>query len=563
MVAEHWADIDAEYCLAEGGGVERTAGQVRFAAVATTEKIAHTISLVARGTAGHGSVPLQSNAIVHLSQAIARIAAWRTPMRLNDTTRAYFTGLARLSSAGGRRTLPCARRGPRSRARAGSSRRQRAVAVVADPHVDLAQHHQGRLPAQRDSVGGRGDARHPRAAGRGLPGVPRAICAAIVDDPAITVARVESYPTRPGSAPSRLDTEAFKAIEAAHQKVYGVPTLPSMLTGGTDMAQVRARGVQCYGIGPIADTEDAALGFGAHSDQERILEEGFLKFVRVHFEIVRDIASAVGARSTSARVRNRSHAAGDDVRVEASSQPETRGHWRSIGPVLLYAAFIAYQSLADGGAWVCGGDVLEWPRPRLAHRRPGQRRGVRPARMAVRDVGQRRGAPEGSSASASLLASVALVSLFSLALEIAQSCQAGRVSSAIDWATNSAGAVLGAALALLLPMLARAIEPSRCDPHARERRWRATARRRDDGGRAVGARADDAVVLQCRRGHVAQEPRLPAPLARRHATRWLERPAPFRRVAGDRRGLPTRAPRLVSWRRRRCWSPWLRASRCR
>ena len=99
MVAEHWSDIDAEYCLAEGGGVERTAGQVRFAAVATTEKIAHTISLVARGTAGHGSVPLQSNAIVHLSQAIARIAAWRTPMRLNDTTRAYFTGLAPLSSA--------------------------------------------------------------------------------------------------------------------------------------------------------------------------------------------------------------------------------------------------------------------------------------------------------------------------------------------------------------------------------------------------------------------------------------------------------------------------------
>ena len=59
-----------------------------------------------------------------------------------------------------------------------------------------------------------------------------------------------------------------------------------------------------------------------------------------------------------------------------------------------------------------------------------------------------------------LLASVVLVSLFSLTLEIAQSCQAGRVSSAIDWATNSAGAVLGAALALLLPMLARAVEPS-------------------------------------------------------------------------------------------------------
>ena len=48
--------------------------------------------------------------------------------------------------------------------------------------------------------------------------------------------------------------------------------------------------MQCYGIGPIADTEDAALGFGAHSDQERILEDGFRKFIQVHFEIVRDLA---------------------------------------------------------------------------------------------------------------------------------------------------------------------------------------------------------------------------------------------------------------------------------
>jgi hypothetical protein len=46
-----------------------------------------------------------------------------------------------------------------------------------------------------------------------------------------------------------------------------------MLTGATDMAQLRARGMQCYGIGPMTDSEDGPKGFGAHSDQERILEE--------------------------------------------------------------------------------------------------------------------------------------------------------------------------------------------------------------------------------------------------------------------------------------------------
>src|SRR5262247_2465132 len=35
MVKEHFSDIDAEYCFAEGGGVARRDGQVRFASVQT------------------------------------------------------------------------------------------------------------------------------------------------------------------------------------------------------------------------------------------------------------------------------------------------------------------------------------------------------------------------------------------------------------------------------------------------------------------------------------------------------------------------------------------------
>ena len=56
------------------------------------------------------------------------------------------------------------------------------------------------------------------------------------------------------------------------------------------MAQVRARGVQCYGIGPMTDIEDGPKGFGAHSDQERILEEALHKFVRFHWDIVVNLA---------------------------------------------------------------------------------------------------------------------------------------------------------------------------------------------------------------------------------------------------------------------------------
>ena len=68
-----------------------------------------------------------------------------------------------------------------------------------------------------------------------------------------------------------------------------------MMTGGTDMAYLRARGVQCYGIGPLIDSEDGPRGFGAHSDQERILEESFNKFIRFQWTIVVNLAGSAPA----------------------------------------------------------------------------------------------------------------------------------------------------------------------------------------------------------------------------------------------------------------------------
>ena len=94
MVNQHWPEIEAEFCFAEGGGVTRTGGKIRFATAQTSEKIPYGVTLTARGPAGHGSVPLRTNAIGRLSQAIAKLSAWSTPMRLNDTTRAYFERLA-------------------------------------------------------------------------------------------------------------------------------------------------------------------------------------------------------------------------------------------------------------------------------------------------------------------------------------------------------------------------------------------------------------------------------------------------------------------------------------
>ena len=291
MVAEAWPEIDAEYCIAEGGGVVREGGQVRFAGVSTSEKIPHTIRLVARGTAGHGSVPLQTNAIVHLSQAIAKVATWRTPMRLNATTRAYFDGLARISP-------------PEEAARYRAIVEGRDLEAVQDhfaahtpllysllrtsisPNIIKGGYLRNVIPSEAEAtldIRALPDEDMPAFLDR---------LRALINDPAIEVLDGKTGSVRPAAPPSRLDSEAFKVIEAVHRRVYGVPTLPIMLAGATDMAQVRARGVQCYGIGPMTDREDAAKGFGAHSDQERILEAAFQQYVRAHWEIVKELAAS-------------------------------------------------------------------------------------------------------------------------------------------------------------------------------------------------------------------------------------------------------------------------------
>jgi hypothetical protein len=62
------------------------------------------------------------------------------------------------------------------------------------------------------------------------------------------------------------------------------------------MAYLRARGVESYGIGPLIDSEDGPRGFGAHSDQERILEDSLHRFVRYHWDLVEKLSRATAAR---------------------------------------------------------------------------------------------------------------------------------------------------------------------------------------------------------------------------------------------------------------------------
>ena len=111
----------------------------------------------------------------------------------------------------------------------------------------------------------------------------------MVNDPSVEV-RLAKRNTRPGGVEARIDSDVFRAIEAAVKVHYNAPTLPSMSTGATDMAFLRAKGMQCYGVGPATDIEDGAKGFGAHSDQERLLVSELQRFMRFYWDTVVGVA---------------------------------------------------------------------------------------------------------------------------------------------------------------------------------------------------------------------------------------------------------------------------------
>ncbi len=291
MADNHLDAINAEFCLAEGGGVVRRGGQVVQANVGTTEKEPRFVELVARGPAGHGSVPSRGNAVTKLSAAVGKVAEWTPPLRVNETTGAYFKKLATMVPADiAQKYRDVLSPDPKlSRPAAdwlldnqpnhwsmlhtslvptivGGGFRYNVIPSEAKATIDVRLHPDEDQEAFLDQV------------------------RKVINDPSVEV-RWGRERYRPAGG-SKIDTEAFAAIEAQVKKHYNTVVLPTMGTGATDMSNIRAKGIQCYGIGPAIDTEDGPKGFGAHSDQERILESELHRFVRFNYDLVLELARA-------------------------------------------------------------------------------------------------------------------------------------------------------------------------------------------------------------------------------------------------------------------------------
>jgi acetylornithine deacetylase/succinyl-diaminopimelate desuccinylase-like protein len=289
MVNQHFDEIDAEYALAEGGAGVVQGDRVTQISIQTSEKVPRRFRLVATGTSGHGSVPRLDNPLTHLSAAIAKVGAWETPMRLNETTRAYFGKLAEISPPE-------------------AAQRYREL-LSGEPPASIQRYFAEREPQHysmlRTSIvptilkAGVGPNVIPSTAEatfdvRALPDedIPRlfAEVTRVIDDEAVKVEPITTN-LRPVSPPSPLDSDLYRALFAVSTEMYpGTSVLPTMMTGATDMAQLRAKGVRAYGIGP-ASTDSDTINYGAHSDVERLRESELYRFVEFTWRATTAVAA--------------------------------------------------------------------------------------------------------------------------------------------------------------------------------------------------------------------------------------------------------------------------------
>ena len=270
MAAEHWDLIkDAEFALNEGGRVRVAGGIVRTVNIQTTEKLYYTVEAVASGPSGHGSVPLPDNALAALARAVARVHEAPPPVRLNETTRLYFTRLAEIEPDALMKGAMLAVGNPAATA----AEVDRAAAVLSrDPLYNATLRAGQSLTLLAGGIRSNVIPSEGKATFnvRIVPGDDiHAVVAAMQaagGEPAVKFSLVGEASTAPPVSP--VSTALFQAMErAAKEMEPRTVVVPFMSTGATDGAVLRAKGIPTYGILPLPLAMEDELRM--HGDNER------------------------------------------------------------------------------------------------------------------------------------------------------------------------------------------------------------------------------------------------------------------------------------------------------
>ena len=277
--------IDAEFALNEGGSIGLKDGKPLRASVQTSEKVYQSYLLEVKNRGGHSSLPDKDNAIYRLADGLARLARFDFPLKLNETTRAFFQRSAAFDDAATAADM---------RAVASEPPDVAAAARLSAKPLYNAQLRTTCVATRLEA--GHADNALPQTARatvncRVLPGEPieevRQTLLRVLADGQITVTPTTKATT---SAPSPLDPQLMRPIEKLVAEFWpGIPVIPTMLSGATDGSFLRNAGIATYGHSGLAiDIFDIR----AHGKDERILVKSFYEGGEYLYQLVKALSTS-------------------------------------------------------------------------------------------------------------------------------------------------------------------------------------------------------------------------------------------------------------------------------
>ncbi len=269
LLSNHRDLIQAAYCLnTDGGGGEIRNGKHLLNEVQTSEKVYQSFRLEVRNRGGHSSLPVKDNAIYSLARGLSRLAGFEFPVRLNETTRAYFERMSAIERGQTAEDMKLATRtppDPEAVARLSAKPYYNALMRTTCVATELqAGHAENALPQRASAIV------NCRMLPEDSPGeIQRRLINVLADE---TIEVVPLGMPRP-SPPSPLLPEILAPLERITAELWPrVPVIPIMSTGATDGLYLRIAGIPTYGVSGVFDDVDDVR---AHGKDERVAVKAF------------------------------------------------------------------------------------------------------------------------------------------------------------------------------------------------------------------------------------------------------------------------------------------------
>ena len=268
LVDEHRDLFDgATEAISEVGGFSMTLEGQRFYLMETAQKGLACMRLTATGTAGHGSMVNDDNAVTALCEAVARIGSYEWPIRMTKTVRAFLDGIEETLGVEFDPAEPEA-----VISRLGSMARiiGATLSSTTNPTMLQAGYKTNVIPQTATAF----------IDGRTLPGYEDELLAT-VRELAGSKVKVELDVDQPPLEvdPSGALYEAMVAAVLAEDPE--ARALPYCLSGGTDNKALARLGIKGYGFAPLRLPADLDFSGMFHGVDERVPVDSLRFGVRV------------------------------------------------------------------------------------------------------------------------------------------------------------------------------------------------------------------------------------------------------------------------------------------